>query len=202
MKATEYIKQNAHKFVYLAQRYPEQSADEIINLMGMPLVDVNNAIWCARDEGWLKFEDREVEVVMPHPKKKGKTLSEMKSFSFPVVMGTPSAWEFGEKVVELENSIVYMMSQANKEENDLEEHYLNGYLQGYPPRDHLIAVQHLLATGRLHEYQIEDGENPYLFYTLPENADKHWGAKQFKTNPLTGEPNEPEEEAAKTDAEA
>ena len=34
------------------------------------------------------------------------------------------------------------------------------------------------------EYEIEDGENKYVFYTLYQNRDKLWGRKQFKADPL------------------
>jgi hypothetical protein len=166
---TTEIVRNAHKFTYLAKAYPEKSIKKIIELMQLPQIDVNCAIWLTLDAGWVRVVKHEETDYAETPK-------------------LPDAWDFGPEVDNLKTAIIYMFAKLNAEEKDLEEHYLANLLAGYPVRDTLVAIKHLLETGTIHEYQIEDGEDSYIFYTLKVNAGKNWGQKQFKTNPLTGEP--------------
>lgn len=188
--ATDYITENAHKLAYLAKSYPEMPLDDIRQIVAWTLLDYNNAIWRAKELELISVEQRSVEQKAPHPTKKNKFVTEMVDVPFAVFVDAPLEWSFGTLQDDLQSSIKYMFTQLEAKEDDLEEHYLNSYLQGYPPREHLIAVQYLLETGVLHEYMIEDNDNPYLFYTLKKNAGKNWGQKQFKVNPLTGEANE------------
>jgi hypothetical protein len=53
-----------------------------------------------------------------------------------------------------------------------------------PGQDVLVAVKRLLETKKLHEYEIEDGEEKYIFYTLYKNRDKLYGRQAFKKDPL------------------
>lgn len=198
-QSTQRMLELANKFVYLCQAYPEKNIDQIINLYHVPPVDMNCAVWLAIDLGWIKTEERTEEV--DETNIKGKVVGKKEVVvTYPIVIGKPETWQFGEVEVELENAITYAFVKLNAEEKDLEENYLGGQLNGYAPHDVLIAVKHLLDDGVLHEYEIEDGENAYIFYSLKENAGKNWGQKQFKTNPLTGEeqaePKEPTDTAS------
>lgn len=188
--ASDYITENAHKLAYLVKCYPEMPLDDIRQLLSWTLLDYNNAIWRAKELDLITVEQRSVEQKAPHPTKKNKFVTEMTEVPFAVFVSAPKEWNFGTLQDDLQDSIQYMFTKLGAEEKDLEEHYLNSYLQGYPPREHLIAIQYLLETGILHEYLIEDNDNPYLFYTLKQYAGKNWGQKQFKVNPLTGETNE------------
>lgn len=199
---TKHIKQNAHKLAYLAKSYPEMSLEEIRRILDWTLMDYNNAIWQGKELGILEVEIRGVVKEVAGAGKKDEPTTQTVQLPFGIVKD-PKIWDFGPDQAELQSSIEYMFKQVNKSEADLEEHYLNNYLQGYPPREHLIAIKYMLEIGVLHEYQIEDGDSAYLFYTLKENEGKNWGQKQFKVNPLTGEPNESEKEPPmeKTEAE-
>lgn len=160
------IKLNALKFAYLVGEYPEKSATDLIALLQMAPIDINTSIWAAVELGYISEMDQETKhfELMKHPD-----------------------WEFGPEIEYLEEALTYAFEKINADEKDMEENYLANWLAGYPAHDTLIAVKHLLADEILHEYQIEDGENNYIFYTLKRNAGKNWGAKQFKENPLTGE---------------
>lgn len=181
---------DAHKLVYLAKAYPEKNITDVQALFYMPTVNMNAAIWYAFDEGYLKVVKREVTIEVESPKKNKKPTLQNVEQDFFEVTGKPDEWKFGEAEQALEDVIEYAFEHVNAEEKDLEEYYLAAQLNGYAPQDILIAIKHLLDRGILHEYQIEDHGNNYIFYTLKRNADKVWGAKQFKENPLTGESNE------------
>lgn len=164
------MRENANKFAYLVKAYPEKTVPEIIQLFSLPAVDLNCAIWAAVE---LKFIT-EMNMKSNHSK----------------VRNLPETWDFGPDVKELQNSITYAFEKLNKDEKDMEENYLSNWTAGYFPQDILVGMKQLLEDKVLHEYELEDGENAYIFYTLYENAGKNWGTKQFKTNPLTGEENE------------
>lgn len=196
---TTHIKNNAHKLAYLVKCYPDWSLEDVRKVLAWTLIDYNNAIWFLKAEGIIDIETRKISVPQPHPKNPKKSVMQEVDMPYGVFVKAPAKWEFGKDQDELQYSIEYMFEQVNATEGDLEEHYLNNYLNGYPPREHLIAVQYMLETEVLAEYQIEDGENNYLFYTLKKNEGKNWGQKQFKTNPLTGE-DQTEKEADTTEA--
>jgi hypothetical protein len=169
---------NANKFTYLAKQYPEKKVADIIAMFHLSPVDVNCALWLALELKWLKVVES-----TEHDDKTGKDKPVQR---FEVIDG-PASWDFGPEVAELENSIEYAFEKLNADEKDMEENYLANWITGYPNQDILIAMKHMLEMQILHEYEIEDGENAYIFYTLYENRDKVWGQKQFKTNPLTGD---------------
>lgn len=198
---TQRMKENANKFAYLVKAYPEKNVNDIINLFRLAPVDVNSAIWLATELNWIKIDHRKETVELPDPKKKNATISQEVTIPYAEVTGGPEVWDFGSDVKELEDTLQYAFEHINKDENDMEENYLSSWLQGYAPQDSLIAVKHLMEDGVLHEYQLEDGENKYIFYTLKKNADKLWGQKQFKKNPLSGEDNEAESKPEEAEAE-
>jgi hypothetical protein len=162
------IQQDAHKFAYLVKAYPEKTAQQIIDLFFITKADVNAAIWAAVELGIITDVDPNTGY-----------------------MGFKKApkWDFGENVNAIEDTLTYAFQKLGVQEKDMEENYLAEWTQGYFPHDILIAIRHLLETDVLHEYELEDGENKHIFYTLKKNAGKNWGQKQFKTNPLTGEEN-------------
>lgn len=170
MKFTDRIEQNAQKFAYLIKAYPEKTIPEIIGLFQLGPIDINSAIWAAVDLGYISEMDQEDQ----HAK----------------ILKEPKVWNFGVDESDLEFALEYAFKKLNAQEKDMEENYLSNWVGGYPAQDSLIAVKRLIEKDVLHEYQIEDGENAYIFYTLKENEGQNWGQKQFKTNPLTGEPNQ------------
>lgn len=176
------MQHNAHKFAYLVETYPEKTVSDIIGLFRISPIDINCAIWLAIENGLVS------QVNSEQPRAE--------------LLRAPKVWDFGDNVAELEKALEYAFTKLNAEEKDMEENYMANWTTGYYPQDVLIAVKHLIERGILHEYEIEDGDNNYIFYTLKANAGKNWGAKQFKQNPLTGEPNPVEQEAATTETPA
>lgn len=179
--ASQKMRNNAHKFIYLATQYPEKKVGEIIAMFQLSPVDVNCALWLALEKECIKVHES--------TEKNNKTGKDEPVQRFEVLK-TPAEWDFGDNEKELEEAITYAFQKLNADEKDMEENYLSHWITGYPNQDILIAMKRLLETKVLHEYEIEDGENTYIFYTLYENRDKVWGQKQFKTNPLTGEEQE------------
>lgn len=168
--------QNAYKVAYLVKSYPDKPLNGkhdkegrveepgILDLIALPPIDINAAMWAAIERGWL---------AKLNPKSKRIPILEL-----------PDSWHFGEAQENLQELIVYAFHQLGEQETDLEEYSLNQWLQGYPSHEFLIAMKYLLDTEQLAEYELEDGENKYLFYTLYANRDKLWGRKQFKEDPL------------------
>lgn len=156
--------QNAHKVAYLVSQYPEKTMNEIINMFQLAPVDMNAAIWAAIDLKLISQPDEKTHIA---------TLAKK-----------PKTWEFGPDVEHLIDTVYYCFEKANAEEKDLEENYMNNWLMGYAPQDHFIAIRRLLENKQLAQYELEDGENAYDFFTLYENRDKLWGRKQFKQDPL------------------
>lgn len=164
---TPKMRENAHKFVFLMEQYPEHNVNQLIGLLEMPAVEMNNAIWTAIELGF---------ITKPDPETKYATIKEK-----------PKKWEFGDKVEELKAQIQYAFEQLTKDETDLEENYLSQWTQGYTGTDVMIATKLLLNSRVLASYDLEDGENVYTFFTLYKNRDKLWGKKQFKKEPVTAE---------------
>lgn len=190
---TQRMKENANKFAYMVKAYPEKNVNDIINLFRLSPIDTNCAIWLATELGWIKVEHRDEEIELPDPKKKNATIKQQTKVPYAEIVKEPESWQFGDGVKELEDTLTYAFEHINKDENDMEENYLSSWLSGFATQDTVIAVKRLIEEEVLHEYQLEDGENKYIFYTLFKNKDKLWGQKQFRQNPVTGEPNEPAE---------
>ena len=165
--------QNAHKLAYLIKAYPEKTAMEVIGLFRLSPIDINCAFWCAVEEGLISDVDED------SPKAK--------------FLKSPRMWDFGGEERGLESALTYAFEKLNQKEQDMEENFLASWTTGYTPQDVLIAVKHLIEENVIAEYEIrdtlqnekgEDISSTYIFYTLKENADKKWGAKQFKVDPL------------------
>lgn len=154
--------ENAHKIAFLVEQYPKHKMSQIIDLLQMPLLDVNAGIWTAIELGLFVLDKDNVKLLEKSPEGK---------------------W-FGKDVEELEEKILYCLTQANKGQSDLEEHTFGSWVSGYPAHNVLIAMRRLINQHLVAEYVIDDGENKYTFFTLYENRDEKWGRKQFKTDPL------------------
>lgn len=173
------ITNNAYKLAYLIKSYPEKpfrsTYDEnreieeqgVMDMLGMPALDINTATWKAQELGLVGNVDLET----------GKL----------PLLKEPEEWNFGEGQTNFQEAIMYGFRKLAEKESDLEEYSLQAWLSGYPPHDIFIAVKYLLETNQLAEYEIEDGENKYLFYTLYENREQFWGRKQFKKDPMAQE---------------
>lgn len=165
--ATQKMVEDAHKFTFLALQYPEHSAAQLVALFKqMPDMDTNAAIWTAIDLGFIEKPNKDA--------KNGKI----------VVKNPPKEWAFGDNVNRLYDTIWYCFTKLYEEEKDLEENYLMAWLSGYIAHDILVALKWLIADQRIAQYEIEDGENAYDFFTLWESREQLWGRKQFKNDPL------------------
>lgn len=173
------ILENAHKLTFYMQQYPGKKLPEVSTLMSMPAVDINAALWCAEDLGYIDQIDKET--------------GEMKFLREP-----DNGWDFGQSVSDLKASIVYCLTVLARREADLEEFFIERWTAGYPPMDILVAMKSLLVNGHIVEYELldkrldekgnvmygEDENTPlmdsYIFYTLAANAGKQWGKASFK----------------------
>lgn len=163
MKANKMLN-NANKVAYLVQQYPEHKLEQIVALLGMPAIDINTAVWYAVEVGFITEPNKEtgkIELAKP-----------------------PKTWDFGPDYDSLEDMMLYAFQKTAKQETDLEEHYVSNWTLGHTSHDVIIAMLRLLEDKKIAKYVIEDGENPYTFYTLYENREKLWGRKQFKHDPL------------------
>lgn len=170
----ENLAYNAQKVLYLCAAYPEKTLKEIIGLLAMPAIDINTAIFYCQKQGWLSEPDGET--------------------GFAQVLSKPEKWDFGPEEKGLEELLVFAFEQLNAKEKDLEEFFVSQWTTGYPSQDVLVAVKRLLENKQLHEYEIEDGEEKYIFYTLYKNRDKLYGRQAFKQDPLAGSRATKEEE--------
>jgi len=131
-------------------------------------IDFNAACWRAQDEGYLFID-----------KKSGKV----------DVLKVPDEWVFDATIEHLTTVTPYVLSKLAESEADPEENFYAEYVSGYSPLDVMIAVRYMLRQKIITTYEIKDvsedenGEKvteTYLFYSLPENAEKRWGEQQFK----------------------
>lgn len=164
--------ENANKVAYLIQQYPDRSLPEIIGVMQLPGVEINTAIWLATELGWISEPDKDEGAV--------RFLSEPKD-----------GFQFGDRLEQLKEMLVYSFEKLAKKEQDLEENYLSNWTAGYPGHDVMIAMRQLLNDKDLAEYVVEDGENKYTFYTLAKNREQEWGRKQFKKRPKPADNSSP-----------
>lgn len=161
---TKKIAENAHKVVYIIQQFPQHTMKQVIDLLQMPALDINTAIWAAVQEGYISE---------PHP-----------HTGMVKLLKTPKTYEFGEQVDDLKKAIAFSFQHLSAKKIDLEENYLAQWTQGYAPQDILVAMRQLLSEKLLAEYAIEDSDSTYIFYTLYPNRKKQWGRAQFKVDPL------------------
>lgn len=181
---TKKMLENANKIAFIKENYPKHRLNDVISLLEMSAIDINTSLWAAQELGFISKPDAETGL-------------------FELV-SAPVLYEFGPAVKDLQDAIVYSFIELGKRENDLEEVYFNEWTAGYPKHDLLVALKELLNNKIMFEYEIQDPEldkkgnailnedtqepiiNIYNFFTLYENKDNLWGAKQFKKNPITG----------------
>lgn len=163
------ITENAAKFTRLAQIYPDHKLPELLPLMEISPVDINTAIWRAREAGWVTINDKTGEV----------TVLEEFSESYP-----KGGYPWGEDIEKTKDRVIYAIRKLNELETDMEEFILSQWFKGYGAHDLIIVLQNLIEEKRLASYSIDDGKGKgksrYVFYTLYENKDKLWGKSAFK----------------------
>lgn len=172
---TEQTRRNAHKIAFLLEQYPDHNIDKIMSLLQMPPIDINAGVWAAV----------ELKLISEPDLKKGGAVQ---------LLNKPKKWDFGPNITDLCTNIIYCFNKLALKEQDLEENYLTNWLGGYSSQDTLIAIKLLISEQKLAEYEIEDGENAYTFFTLWDNREQLWGRKQFKVDPL-----EPRKRGKKTE---
>lgn len=173
--------QNAHKVAFVMQQYPEKTLPHMIDLLAMPAIDINAALWAAEDLGYIATPDKKTGAM--------KFLKE------------PDEWDFGPEVDNLRRSIVYCLEVLARRKTDLEEFFISKWTSGYAVIDVLVAMKSLLVQGKVGEYEVQDqrrdekgnlmfaeDENTpqmdtYIFYTLPQYVKYQWGRKSFKELP-------------------
>lgn len=166
MPKPDRITENAHKIAYLIFCFPTLALTEILDLMKVPPIDHNTAIWKARELGLITdIKNGKLEFIE-----------------------APAKWTFGQFEEALEDELLYAFAQLTKTETDLEEHYLSEWTIGYQTQDVLIAMRRLTEKNLVWQYDVTDVDqdgtpNVYQFFTAIDNKGKDWGKKQFKTAP-------------------
>lgn len=90
---------------------------------------------------------------------------------------------FGEGVENLVNSAIEFVANRNGVERDVEEGTI-AFLARVPDVMLVAALELLKSSEMVYNYQYADSldkKSIYTFYTLPENKDKLWYAKDFRT---------------------
>lgn len=176
-KFNKRTRENVCKLMYLAQEYPDHDIIELSRLFQTSPIDFNVTAWAAQDLGYLKVDPLNKVTILKTPKEE----------------------EFGELVEHLLEVIPYSLKKINQEEADIEDNYFGNWTAGYPSHDVMIAVKKLLKDGKIASYEVKNKTelkpnreqrrkgakeetvvDTYTFYTLPENAEKRWGEKQFE----------------------
>lgn len=187
--------QAVHKFVYLANEYPEKQVQEVAALFQWSPLDLNCAIWRAEDLNFFTIE----EYVADEELSPAQQAAEKAKGGKLTIHNVPDAWEFGPEVESIKASILYAFGRLAKLEADMEENYFGNWTAGYPAHDVMIATKALINEKKIATYEIKDRvelplskkakgkgvkpeirEDIYTFYTLFENLENRWGAKQFK----------------------
>lgn len=180
--------ENAQKIAYMASVYPEKKMTEqdirtgedhgLAGLFQTSPIEFNAAAWAAQDLGYLDVG-------------KDNTIT---------IKDLPEEWNFGELVEHLMTELPYCVGKINANEADIEDEYLGSmWTAGFPAQDVAIAIKRLIETKQLASYEVKNETHikpnreerrkgaeektivdVYTFYTLPENADKRWGEKQFE----------------------
>lgn len=162
------------KFVLLVRKYPNRTLNELLDKVDLPSVDLDFLVFNMVNSGIIEEPTQENPVVLKPPYN-GENIQ---SYVCKELMKD-------ENVLILSIKIGMVMEFiAKTAEADIVENTMKMWLRGYPSLDQLAALTLLVETNKMAEYEIEDGENKYLFYTLYENKDKLWGRKQFKKDPL------------------
>lgn len=180
---TKKMSENAHKLVFLVEQYPEHTITQLMAMLQMPAVDINCAFWAAEELGFISEPVKETGEVK--------------------LLETPKEWKFGDVQEELQAMIIYSFNKLAHKEEDLEETYLQNWLNGYSTHDVFVALKTLLNKRILGEYQLTDPndlESTYTFYSLFPNTEQLWGRKQFKVAPVGDE--KPAEQENKEDETA
>ena len=148
-----------HKVIYLAKVYPKKSLKQLIGIFNVSPIDINAAIWRAKDGGYM-------EITSDH-------------YKLPKL---PTEWKMDEDVMQLMRQIKYVLEVQAREELDVVENLLSVWIDGYFSHDFFVAVNMMLEEKVIATYTIYSPkeESDYVFYTLAENAEKRWGEKQFK----------------------
>lgn len=159
------ITELAHKFVFLAKRYPDHDLQKLIQLFEMAPIDINAAIWRAKEMEMVTIKDKEGLITL-HPEKIAE-------------------YKFGPEVDVIKDRLLYALKKMNENEGDMEEFVLSQWFRGYGAHDLLIGLWNLIDDGKIAMYSVKENKNDeesstYVFYTLIENLGKEFGRKQFK----------------------
>lgn len=164
------IAENAKIVVEIARLSPEDSLSSIISVLDMPIIDRNNALWFAAEQGFIDDP--------------GSDLSKPVSLNYfePLHL---------KEVADAQRTILYCMNKLAEKQSDISEGTVTEWLRGYKAHIIVIALKQLLESKEIYSYTLMDAapvgkkgksimDTPYIFYCLPENMGKNWGIKQFK----------------------
>ena len=174
-----------HKIVWLMNEYPGKKINEFAESFLTPdmgVFDINVSIWRAEALGYIVLDDPNFDG----------------TGTYKVDM-VPDSYQFGESVEELMRSIPFLLTRMNKEEGDILDRQLQIWFAPNHQRiDWTVALRRLINDRVIASYELTNvnkiepskkakgrGKKPqeirdtYTFYTMWENGEQRWGAKQF-----------------------
>ena len=184
-----------HSVVWLANEFPSKRIGEVAGMLRVSPLDLNNAIWRAQDMGFFTVDEVEQNEELSAEQQAEENLLG----GAVTIHEIPDEWDLGPEIEQLKQEIIFTFKRLARQEADVEENYYDNLTAGYPPYQVKIATKMLLNDKVLSKYEIKDqvevqlskkkkgkGQKPeireeiYTFFTLWENNEHRWGAKQFK----------------------
>jgi len=161
-------KEMAMQIALMHELHPKDTVSKLAErLMYSPVFMIN-----ALDEG-------EQMELFSRIKEKDQIMA-VTSLNYDTLQGS----EFGQENFRIQNEILRVVIDANKDEADVETGTLDMWTIGIRPADIEIALHLLKNIGWLVEYTVKnpkDKDSNYRFLTLRINEGKEWGKKQLKS---------------------
>lgn len=157
----------------MSELYPKDTVSELASKLALSPIFIINALQ----------EGEELEWIQRKRDKKGAVTEVLEVLH-------PTDWEmayrdnaFGLDHVRVRDEITRAITNANKDEQDLELGTILAWCRGINPSAVEIVLTVLTKLGVLSTYELADPadkKSVYKFYTGSANLDKKWGSKQFK----------------------
>jgi hypothetical protein len=157
----------------ISELYPKDTVSEIAAKLGLSPIFIINAL----DEG------EQLEWFQRKRDKKG-AVTEVLEILLPINWGIADHDNtFGPDHRRIRDEIVCAITNANKEEQDIDLGTLMAWCRGINPSAVEIVLESLTKLNVLGAYDLADPKDVksiYTFYSLKGNATNQWGTKQFK----------------------
>lgn len=150
--------------LYLLKTLNTTKLSEVVQVIDLPPLDMNIALWNALDAGEIEIDEKKDRI---------KPLQEAEMWHDPV----------------LATKLLRAIQQYAKNESNITAGRLNSYMKdptsgkGYPAHEYLMTMQYLIDSGQVVEETISVPKTPkrpfhrFIFLGLPENDNQEWNAR-------------------------